>query len=204
MASSRSGWTNGRRASSSIQARSERVAYIGWEVSDEASIDDLVRALAAAGAGPRRAKSEELRRAGRSVPWSQATDPAGHAVELFVASRPPPATPFRSPRPITGFRTGELGLGHIVVEVDVVPETVAFYTDVLGFRLSDRLAEALYFLRCNPRHHSIGIAHIGGPPADPSHHARGRQPRRRRLDARHLPRARHPAYRRSASTRTTG
>ena len=125
-------------------------------------MDDLVRALAAAGAGPRRAKSDELarRHVGALV---QATDPAGHAIELF-ATPAAATTSFRSPRPISGFRTGELGLGHIVVEVDQVPETVAFYTDVLGFRLSDRLAEALYFLRCNPRHHSIGIAHIGGPP----------------------------------------
>ena len=76
----------------------ERVAYIGWEVSDEGSMDDLVRALAATSAGPRRAKSDELarRQVGALV---QATDPAGHAIELF-ATPAAATTPFRSSRPI--------------------------------------------------------------------------------------------------------
>jgi 2,3-dihydroxybiphenyl 1,2-dioxygenase len=131
-------------------------------VSDAAALDELTAPLAAAGAGPRRGTSEES--AGRNVgSILYATDPGGHALELFIAPERA-GHDFRSPRSIAGFRTGELGLGHLVLEVDALPETVAFYTEVLGFRLSDHLAELLYFLRCNPRHHSIGIAHIGGPP----------------------------------------
>jgi 2,3-dihydroxybiphenyl 1,2-dioxygenase len=140
----------------------ERVAYIGWEASDDASLEDLAARLVASGAHPRRGTPAECRR--RQVgALVHATDPAGHALQLF-ASPADARRGFRSPRAISGFCTGALGLGHLVLEVDAVKETVAFYTDVLGFRLSDRLAEALYFLRCNPRHHSIGIAHIGGPP----------------------------------------
>jgi 2,3-dihydroxybiphenyl 1,2-dioxygenase len=140
---------------------SERVAYIGWEVDDETSIDGLADRLDAAGASPRRGTPDDRDR--RQVgALLHAKDPAGHAIELFAAPATA-STTFASPREITGFRTGELGLGHIVLEVDAIAETVSFYTDVLGFRLSDRLAEALYFLRCNPRHHSIGLAHIGGP-----------------------------------------
>ena len=140
----------------------DRIAYLGWEVTDLTALDELTAPLAAAGAEPRRGTPEET--AQRNVgALLHATDPAGHALELFVPAERAQRE-FRSPRSIGGFRTGELGLGHAVLEVDALTETVSFYTDVLGFRLSDQLAEVLYFLRCNPRHHSIGIAHIGGPP----------------------------------------
>ena len=105
-------------------------------------------------------EERERRRVGRLL---HATDAAGHRVEFFVGMAPA-SRPFVSPRAGTNFRTGALGLGHLVVHVEDVHAAVAFYTDVLGFRLSDRLDEVLYFLRCNPRHHSIGLAHLSGPP----------------------------------------
>jgi extradiol dioxygenase len=138
------------------------VSFLGWEVTGDDVLEQLARSLAAAGIATRRGAPEECatRQVGSLL---HATDPAGQALELFTAPRAA-STPFRPPRPISGFRTGDLGLGHIVVQVEDVAATVAFYTDVFGFRLSDRLQEKLYFLRCNRRHHSIGIADIGGPP----------------------------------------
>jgi 2,3-dihydroxybiphenyl 1,2-dioxygenase len=65
---------------------------------------------------------------------------------------------------MSGFKTGELGMGHLVMEVPDPHAVRDFYVDALGFRLSDHLQELLFFLRTNPRHHSIGIAHIGGEP----------------------------------------
>jgi extradiol dioxygenase len=71
---------------------------------------------------------------------------------------------FRPGRPISGFMTGPLGMGHLVLAVDDIDRAVRFYRETLGFRMSDRLGSTLYFLRCNARHHSIGLADVGGEP----------------------------------------
>ena len=40
-------------------------------------------------------------------------------------------------RPIEGFKTGPLGMGHAVLYVANIDQMVVFYRDVLGFQLSD-------------------------------------------------------------------
>jgi 2,3-dihydroxybiphenyl 1,2-dioxygenase len=78
--------------------------------------------------------------------------------------------PFQSPRTISGFVTGTMGLGHIVIRVDDSAKSLRFYRDVLGMRVSDfidmkmRRGEpasiSLSFMHCNPRHHSIAFGEI--------------------------------------------
>ncbi|MGH8011783.1 MAG: VOC family protein, partial [Candidatus Binataceae bacterium] len=78
--------------------------------------------------------------------------------------------PFKSPRPLSGFITGQMGLGHIVVRVDDPERSLHFYRDVLGMRISDYISFAspraggmnlaLTFMHCNPRHHSIAFGAI--------------------------------------------
>jgi 2,3-dihydroxybiphenyl 1,2-dioxygenase len=78
---------------------------------------------------------------------------------------------FQSPRPIAGFVTGDQGMGHIVVGIRDMDESLAFYRDGLGLRVSDYVrAERpqggvlnLVFLHCNPRHHSIAFGKPGTP-----------------------------------------
>ncbi|WP_232281141.1 VOC family protein, partial [Novosphingobium nitrogenifigens] len=71
--------------------------------------------------------------------------------------------PFVPTRGITGYRTGPLGLGHVVFHTHDVRGAVAFYRDVMGFGLTDYMgwadAEAV-FLHCNPRHHSLAIMNL--------------------------------------------
>jgi len=43
-----------------------------------------------------------------------------------------------------------------------VPQAVKFFTDVLGFRVSDWLGDFMCFLRCNRAHHRVAI--LPGPP----------------------------------------
>jgi 2,3-dihydroxybiphenyl 1,2-dioxygenase len=71
--------------------------------------------------------------------------------------------PFRPGRNISGFRTGALGLGHVVLHVERFEDVMAFYRDVLGFRVSDYFTRPypVYFFHVNPRHHSLAFAATG-------------------------------------------
>lgn len=46
-------------------------------------------------------------------------------------------------------------IGHIGVRTDDPKAQAAFFTDALGFRLSDWIGEQVVFLRCNPDHHVL-------------------------------------------------
>ncbi len=60
-------------------------------------------------------------------------------------------------------------LGHVVVRVKAFAEALAFFTDSLGFEISDFVPEAFAFLRCfpNPLHHSFAL---GKAEEDTLHH----------------------------------
>jgi 2,3-dihydroxybiphenyl 1,2-dioxygenase len=137
------------------------LGFIGWEVDDAAGLEDARRSLEGAGIEVRDGTDPE--RAERRVEGLLVSaDPAGNRIEFFHGQAA--GETFRPGRELSGFRTDGLGMGHLVMEVPDPKAEVDFYTDVLGFRMSDHLKELLFFLRCNPRHHSIGIAHIGGEP----------------------------------------
>ena len=53
-------------------------------------------------------------------------------------------------------------ISHIVMHSPRHQEEIAFFTDVLGFRISDWLGDFMCFLRCNTAHHRI--AFLPGPP----------------------------------------
>jgi catechol 2,3-dioxygenase len=58
------------------------------------------------------------------------------------------------------FRIGKLG--HVVLNVRDVERSARFYTEMLGFQISDVYPEemvpgGMVFLRCNPDHHGIAL-----------------------------------------------
>ncbi len=53
-------------------------------------------------------------------------------------------------------------LTHVVLNSARIPEQVAFFRDVLGFRLSDS-TQRMEFMRCGADHHSVALAHGNGP-----------------------------------------
>jgi 2,3-dihydroxybiphenyl 1,2-dioxygenase len=136
-------------------------AFFGWEVADRTALDRLAARLEAAGVRVRRlsAATADERRVREIVAFC---DPAGNTLEAFhgaeVASEP-----FRPGRAISGFRTGPLGMGHIVLNVQRIDDLLPFYRDVLGFRLSDYTLRPFkaYFLHLNPRHHSFAMVETG-------------------------------------------
>src|ERR1700675_2011277 len=64
--------------------------------------------------------------------------------------------PFQPARPMSGFKTGSLGFGHVVLRSTDRDESAGLLTKALGFRVSDYI-NTMVFLHCNPRHHSIAF-----------------------------------------------
>jgi catechol 2,3-dioxygenase-like lactoylglutathione lyase family enzyme len=53
-------------------------------------------------------------------------------------------------------------ISHIVLHSPDHPALIRFFTEVLGFRISDWLGDFMCFLRCNSAHHRLAI--LPGPP----------------------------------------
>jgi 2,3-dihydroxybiphenyl 1,2-dioxygenase len=139
----------------------EGAKFFGFEVEDAAALDALAAHLERSGirvARGSRALAEERRVADLIV----LNDPVGNRVELFHGAETA-SDPFVPGRSISGFRTGPLGLGHIVLHVENVEEMLGFYRDILGFRLSDFYFHPFtaFFLHLNPRHHSLAFVQTG-------------------------------------------
>jgi biphenyl-2,3-diol 1,2-dioxygenase len=137
------------------------LSAVGWELTPTELADRL----------------DHLRRAG--IPTTTAdptergathrhtcTDPAGIPVEL-VSGLQRADTPFMSPVVPGGFVGDDLGLGHLVLSAPDPAASERFYSDLLGFRLSDRIQTTFFghdvdlgFYHVNSRHHSLAF---GGP-----------------------------------------
>src|SRR5215472_14895200 len=67
------------------------------------------------------------------------------------------------------FRIGKLG--HVVINVHDVERSARFYTEILGFEISDVYPEemvpgGMVFLRCNTDHHGIALVGSTGAPSE--------------------------------------
>ena len=119
----------------------EGLAFLGWEVADAAALSALAERLQAHGvavqSAPRRLAEE--RHVADLIVFA---DPAGNRLEVFhgpaIAS-----DPFQPGRPISGFRTGPLGMGHAVlhtadvdgrfrIRASEITESIALLRGLLG------------------------------------------------------------------------
>ncbi len=136
----------------------EGLAFTGWELSDAAALDDAAAELAKAGCtiDTGSASDCEARRVRGLI---RTTDPGGFALELFHGPILDHER-FVSPAGVSGFVTGPHGMGHVVLATPHLAESLGFYTNLLGFRVSDYWKPSdddVVFLRCNPRHHSLAL-----------------------------------------------
>lgn len=152
----------------------DRLAASGWEVANEAELDEVAARLDAAGVPVKAAEKAELadRRVNGMISFE---DPSGNTLEVFHGA----ALEHRRVVSPYGHRfvTGEQGLGHVVLSTHDDAAALAFYRDVLGFRLRDsmrlppqlvgRPADGepawLRFFGCNPRHHSLAFLPMPTP-----------------------------------------
>lgn len=136
------------------------LAYLGWDGGD--TLAAATARLSGAGLDVHR----------DVVIGDRPTDEAAWFVDPFgfrheLAAGLADTEPFTPGRPISGFVTGEQGLGHVVLIVPDLDAAVAFYAEVLGFRVSDAIESflSLRFLHCPgraSRHHTLALASVPG------------------------------------------
>jgi 2,3-dihydroxybiphenyl 1,2-dioxygenase len=137
------------------------LGVMGWEVPTRAELDCLAGRLDDHGVKVTRG-SRALADERHVAELISFRDPAGNPLEAF--SQPELASdPFKPGRPISGFRTGALGMGHAVLNVEEVEPLLPFYRDLLGFKVSDFGLKPykLYFFHVNGRHHSFAMVASG-------------------------------------------
>jgi 3,4-dihydroxy-9,10-secoandrosta-1,3,5(10)-triene-9,17-dione 4,5-dioxygenase len=142
----------------------------GWSVSDEGSFHEVRADLEKAGIAVTNGTDAE-RRLRKVQAFFSFKDPAGLRHEV---SWGPIAAFTKFVSPIgTKFVTEDLGLGHAVLPTGDIDATVKFWTEVMGFGVSDllhlTLAEGVppirvYFLHCAAgRQHSLAFAELTDP-----------------------------------------
>jgi 2,3-dihydroxybiphenyl 1,2-dioxygenase len=142
----------------------EGIGFFGWEVSDATALDAIAAHL--------ERNEIMVARASRALADERCVkdlivfnDPLGNRLELFHGAEIT-SEPFKPGRAISGFRTGPLGLGHVVLNVDsreTIDKLMEFYRGILGFRLTDYYDHPFVarFLHLNPRHHSLAFIQTG-------------------------------------------
>lgn len=133
------------------------VAAIGFEVGDDRALDELVDELEASGVAVKRGSADGA--AHRRVSgFASFEDPAGAPIEIFhgpILDHELLNTPL-----VSGFVTGDMGFGHVVITVPDLDEAIDFYRDHLGFHMRNTWyfgGMSMAFLGCNPRHHSLAF-----------------------------------------------
>ncbi len=140
------------------------IKYAGWMAPTVNALKEVQARVTAAGVKVEEGSPEEClyRKVNRFITFQ---DPDGLRLEVFVGLDVDANKPFHSPRAISGFRTGDMGVGHIVPVSKDLQATERFYVDVLGFRVSDYLfnrpdapgQHSMTFFHVNARHHSFAI-----------------------------------------------
>jgi 2,3-dihydroxybiphenyl 1,2-dioxygenase len=139
----------------------EGIEVFGFEAADAHTLDAIAARLDRQGVsvtrGPRALADERFVK--DLIVFS---DPVGNRVEIFHGADIA-GDPFVPGRAISGFRTGPLGMGHVVLTTTRIDDMIAFYRDVLGFKLSDYFVKPVrvHFFHLNPRHHTLGFLESG-------------------------------------------
>ena len=139
------------------------IVVTGFAALDRDSYEATCRRLERNGSSitPGSSAVADSRRVQELVTFS---DPFGNALELCLNQAIEPQS-FSSSVAQSGFVTGDMGLGHIVLMVSDLDEAIRWYEQALGLRLSDTASETwgefepkAAFMNCNRRHHSLGLA----------------------------------------------
>lgn len=146
---------------------------LGWEFDTDDDLDAFIEQLQR---GKTRvdAGSPELADSRRVTRLYRCADPNGFAHEFYVAAaRAPMADAFRSKVLRGGIDAGRLGAGHAVTIAKNYRQSVDFYRQVLGLRVSDYIKgpiagtdihlDLTFFHAATGRHHSLATVELPMP-----------------------------------------
>jgi catechol 2,3-dioxygenase-like lactoylglutathione lyase family enzyme len=123
-----------------------RCARLAFQVDPETDFKDIQKGV----------EAEGLRCQSRNDPAPGISqmlafeDPKGTVCEVFARQ-----TPIAQPKTVSGI--GPIKLGHLAFVVPDPKPFAEFYGRVLGFRVSDWIADWFVFMRCGPDHHTINF-----------------------------------------------
>lgn len=140
-------------------AADDAIDFFGWNVDDAAAFDAQVQQIRNHGFDVEVDSSLAAKR--HVAQLARFVGPFGHHHEITTGLATAD-TPFSPGRPMDGFVTGAGGLGHLVLLVPDLEKGLRFYTETLGFAISDRIDAhvSLTFLHCNERHHTIALVEV--------------------------------------------
>jgi 2,3-dihydroxybiphenyl 1,2-dioxygenase len=146
---------------------------LGWEFDTEDELETFVE-QAQRGGTRVSAGSKELADGRRVTRLYTCDDPNGFQHEFYVASaRAPMSASFRSQVLRGGFDAGRLGAGHAVTVAKNYKQSVDFYRQVLGLKVSDYIKgpiagtdiflDLTFFHAATGRHHSLATVEFPMP-----------------------------------------
>jgi len=152
------------------QGETNDLAFAGFETAGAAELQALAERLRSAGVAVADGGSDLARDRGVAG-LVTCQDPDGLPLELYYGALQRTEAPFASPAGVTGFVTGQQGVGHIVLSTRDIAAARGFYQDLLGFRLSDIIGMRMgpnasfdmEFFHCNPRHHTLALMPVPMP-----------------------------------------
>ena len=150
----------------------DRIVAVGLELPSEAKFEEALERLSERGVPATRGDAYAAQ-ARHVQGYAACADPGGNALELCWGATVT-GTPFVSPVGVSGFVTGEMGMGHVVLPTTAYAACRAFYREVLGFGDSDEMRvhfpggpEAglgISFMHASgPRHHTVAVGEFPAP-----------------------------------------
>ena len=134
------------------------IDHFALDVGSEAELEVAANALSHAGIAY---ETERVGETGQGTVL-RLRDPDGYTVELIGGMAQ--TSPNYGPRAVQPRK-----LGHVTLLVDSCKRSASFYSEVLGFRVSDAVEDIFLWMRCNPDHH--GLAFAKGEPGRMHHFA---------------------------------
>ena len=133
-------------------------AKLSFQVAPETDLRDFARQLDRMGVATKLASDTEP-----GIPGVLSmADPKGTLIEVFAEREP-------SPQPYTGSGIVPVKLGHVAYTAPDLQNSVDWYKEALGFRVSDWLGDMFAFMRCGPDHHTVNF--LRGPRVRMQHFA---------------------------------
>lgn len=152
------------------EAESAGIDFLGFKVSDEATLDEFERKLSGAGLNPVSVAAGDMLETGRRV---QFTLPSGHVIELFATKKQVGnGMPLTNPGP--WYEDSERGIApvrfdHALLYGPNIAEVKKIFVDILGFYLVERVlgedgkTEAALWLSCGQKVHDIAFVEYPEP-----------------------------------------